>query len=198
MVGASGVRRHGTACSLEGEADNIKGDEDVVEQLRLEAREVRAEKHDRLGQGHVDGSRVKDGGNSEADWNSSVSLGKAGIGETLEWASCLTNLDHEAIKGKGIVPQHYPADISNNLGDATDDDGNGETPGSPSDTEIEVSDSGYAKENGKDSVCGERGTIAENAPCRGTCVQVTSCVASEGDGSRGRASRHGDGGVMLG
>lgn len=68
LVGARGVCRHGTACSLKSEADNIKGDEDVVKQLRLEAREVRAEKHDGLGQGHVDGSRVKDGGNSEGDW----------------------------------------------------------------------------------------------------------------------------------
>lgn len=111
--------------------------------------------------------------------------------------SCLTNLDHEAVKGKRVVPQHYPADVSNNLGDAADDDGDGETPRSPSHAEIEVSDSDDAKEDAKDNVCGERGTIAENAPCRGTGVQVTCCVASKGDGSRGRM-RHGDGGVMLG
>ena len=64
IVGASG---HGTAGGLEGEADDIEGDEDPVEQLGLEARELGVKEVDGLGESDVDGSGIEDGSDSKTD-----------------------------------------------------------------------------------------------------------------------------------
>lgn len=66
---AVGRGGHGTAGSLEDEADDIKGDEDPVEELGLEAGELRSQEDDRLGEGDVDGRGVEDGGDGEADYD---------------------------------------------------------------------------------------------------------------------------------
>lgn len=63
----AGVGGHGTAGGLEDEANDVKGDEDVVEQLGLESRQAGSEVDDGLGEGNVDGSAEEDGGDGEAD-----------------------------------------------------------------------------------------------------------------------------------
>ncbi|KAH6606815.1 hypothetical protein Trco_005968 [Trichoderma cornu-damae] len=60
LVGAGGVGRQGAPGGLEDKAENVKGDEDVVEELGLEAREVRSEVDDRLRQGHQDPANITD------------------------------------------------------------------------------------------------------------------------------------------
>lgn len=62
--------RHSTTGGLEDKADNIEGDEDPVEQLRLKSRQLRSEEVDRLGEGDVDRGRVEDGSDGQADCDS--------------------------------------------------------------------------------------------------------------------------------
>ena len=73
VVGRGG---HGTTGGLEDEADDIEGDEDPVEELGLEARELRGEENDRLGEGDIDGRGVEYGCDGEADYDVSVEVCK--------------------------------------------------------------------------------------------------------------------------
>ena len=57
----------GAAGGLQDEADDVKGDEDPVEELGVEARQVGGEVDDGLGEGDVDGGGKEDGGDGEAD-----------------------------------------------------------------------------------------------------------------------------------
>jgi hypothetical protein len=52
---------------LEDEADDVEGDEDPDEELRLEAGEFGREVVDCLGEGDVDGGGIEDGSDCEAD-----------------------------------------------------------------------------------------------------------------------------------
>lgn len=67
VVAVAGRGRHGTACGLEDEADDVEGDEDVVEELGLEARQFGGKVTDRLGERDIDGSREEDGSDGETD-----------------------------------------------------------------------------------------------------------------------------------
>ena len=64
---AVGFSGHGTTSGLEDKADDIEGDEDPDEELRLEAGEFGREVVDGLGEGDVDRSSVKDGSDRETD-----------------------------------------------------------------------------------------------------------------------------------
>lgn len=77
-AGAAAVvlrRRERAANGLQDQAHDVKGDEEPVEELRLDAREVGGKVANRLGEGDVDGRGEEDGGDCEADCeNSSVFL----------------------------------------------------------------------------------------------------------------------------
>lgn len=70
---------HGTTGGLEDEADDIEGDEDPVEELGLEARKLRGEENDRLGEGDIDGRGVEYGSDGEADYAVLVEVFKRGV-----------------------------------------------------------------------------------------------------------------------
>lgn len=67
LVGAGAVGGHGAAGGLERQANDVEGDEDVVEELGLEARQLGREVDDGCRESHVDGCRVEDGGDGETD-----------------------------------------------------------------------------------------------------------------------------------
>ncbi|KAI6767052.1 hypothetical protein HG531_011412 [Fusarium graminearum] len=59
--GAAAFGRHGTTSGLKDEANDVEGNEDPDEELRLEAGELRREVVDGFGESDVDGSSVEDG-----------------------------------------------------------------------------------------------------------------------------------------
>lgn len=78
---------HGTTSGLEDEADDIEGDEDPVEELGLEARELGGEENDRLGEGDIDGRGVEDGSDGKADYDVLVEVCKGAFFEAHQFES---------------------------------------------------------------------------------------------------------------
>lgn len=67
VVGAAGLGGQRAAGGLQDEADNVKGDEDPVEELWLEAGELGRKVDDGFREGDVDGRGEEDGGEGDAD-----------------------------------------------------------------------------------------------------------------------------------
>jgi hypothetical protein len=65
--GAVAFGGHGTTSGLEDQTDDIEGDEDPDEELRLEAGELRRKVVDCFGEGDVDGGSVEDGSDGKTD-----------------------------------------------------------------------------------------------------------------------------------
>jgi hypothetical protein len=73
--------------------------------------------------------------------------------EKMLWREDLhTDLNHESVERKRIVPQQDSADVSDNLSQAADEHGDGEAPSLPPEAEIRMNDADEAKEGGEDNV----------------------------------------------
>ena len=106
VLGVVGFGRQGTAGGLQDEADDVKGDEDPVEELRLEAGEVGCKVDDCLGEGDIDGGCEEDWCDGDADLEKLLEVRcyfmRVDFFFFLE-KNQLTDLDHEALKGKRVI-----------------------------------------------------------------------------------------------
>jgi hypothetical protein len=168
VVAVTGLGGHGTTDGLEDEADEVKGDEDPVEELGLEAGQLGAEEDDGLGEGDVDGSGVEDGGNGEAD-----------------------NLHHKPAKVKGVVVLHDTTNVADDLGQAAQDHARHEAPALPSEAEVDVDEANDAKEGSEDDIGGQRGPVLEDTGLDGAEVEGTVGVGAKADEAVGElGNRH--------
>jgi hypothetical protein len=167
---AVGFSGHGTTSGLEDEADDIEGDEDPDEELRLEAGEFGREVVDCLGEGDIDGGSIEDGSDRETD-----------------------NLNHESVERERVVVHHDTTNIANNLRDTTQKHTSHETPALPSNAEIDVHKADERKESDEDNVGGERGSITVQTVVDGAGVEIAGRVRTEGVlGADGHVVRHSD------
>jgi hypothetical protein len=173
--GAVAFGGHGTTSGLEDQTDDIEGDEDPDEELRLKTGELGREVVDCFREGDVDGGSVEDGSDRETN-----------------------NLDHESVERKGIVPHHDTANIANDFRHAAQKHTSHETPALPSNTEVDVHDTDERKENDKDDVGSERRPIAVETPVDGTSVEIARRVRAKGVlGVDGVVVRHVVGWLMF-
>lgn len=103
-----------------------------------------------------------------------------------------TDLNHEGGEIKGVVVEHDAADITDDLGDATEDHTHHEAPTPPSDTKDCVGDANESEESEESSVGRERWSVLVYAPFDGAAIEVASSVGTEGDDTRGKFARHVD------
>jgi hypothetical protein len=167
---AVGLGGHGTTGGLEDKADDIEGDEDPDEELRLEAGEFRREVVDCLGEGDIDRGSIEDGSDRETD-----------------------NLNHESVERERVVVHHDTTNIANNFRDTAQKHTGHETPALPSNTEIDVHDTNERKEDDKDNVGSERRSITVQTVVDGAGVEIAGRVRAKGVlGGDGHVVRHFD------
>lgn len=147
----------GTTGSLENEADDIERNENPVEELGLESRELRGKEDDGLGKSDVDRGRVEDGGNGQAD-----------------------NLNHEGVEREWVVIHHDTANISDNFAEAASDHTKHEAPSLPPDTDDEVDEAEETKESGKGDISGKRRSVGVDTPLNVTGIEIAGRVSAEG------------------
>lgn len=81
------------------------------------------------------------------------------------------------------------SNVSDNLSDTADEQGDREAPSPPSEAEIEMNQADGSEEGGKGNICGERGLVGEDAPFDGAVVQVARLTGTERDDGVGRGLR---------
>lgn len=175
-AGAAAVvlrRRERAANGLQDQAHDVKGDEDPVEQLRLDAREVGGKVADRLGEGDVDGRGEEDGGDCEADC---ACVSAAVARRARSRTRGLTDLNHESVVGKGIVPHHDAAHVAQNLGHAAQQHARHEAPAAPAHAKVRVHGADERKQDEKDDVGRQRRAVAKHGPFDGAVVEVAGRV----------------------
>lgn len=92
----------------------------------------------------------------------------------------LTNLDHEAHKGEGVVVQHDAADVADHLGHAAQDHADHEAPALPPDAEEDVDEADDGEEGEEGDVGGQVGTVGVDGPLDRAVVEVTGGVGAKG------------------
>lgn len=92
----------------------------------------------------------------------------------------LTDLDNECVEGKGVVPEHDTADVSDNLGDATHEHTAHKAPGLPSPAQICVCNTENTEEGREDDVGRETRSVLVDAPLDRAVVEVAERVGPEG------------------
>lgn len=90
-----------------------------------------------------------------------------------------TDLNHESIVGKGIVPHDDATNVAQNLADAAEEHTRQEAPAAPADAEKGVTSANQGKEDEEDDVGGQRRAVAKHAPFDGAVVEAARRVGAK-------------------
>ena len=76
----------------------------------------------------------------------------------------LTDLDHEALPGEGVVVEKYASDVADDLAQAAEQHAGHEAPATPSKAEVRVDDANNGKQDEENNVAGKRGAVLVDTP----------------------------------
>ena len=88
----------------------------------------------------------------------------------------LTDLDEKPIEGEGILVQHNPANVTDDLSDTADGHGCHKGPRSPFDSLYDLDDHGDSKQCNEDGIARNSRAIIVDAGFDGACIWTGQCA----------------------